>query len=164
MSKHVKVIITLLLGILVGVMGTLWYQAMDNRAQEMQKEKVLDEVDTPNIVWRQNHFVLNDSNLYHELIAQGIDYPEIVLAQAQLETGHYTSYSCLKRNNLFGMYNSRKGTYMQFPHWTICVAAYKKYIQKYDLPPNDYYEYLDKLGYAEDKEYTNKLRAIVNKK
>lgn len=163
MKQIIKLSVLILVGILIGVIGTLWYQAIDKEVQEMKEKEELSKVDTLNIIWRQNHFVLNDSNLYHELVAQDIDYPEIVLAQAQLETGHYTSYSCLKRNNLFGMYNSRTGTYMQFPHWTICVSAYKEYIQKYDSIPKDYYKFLDKLGYAEAPDYTDKLKSIIKK-
>lgn len=65
-------------------------------------------------------------------------------------------------NNLFGLRNN-DSTYMSFEHWTDAVAAYKKYIQKYESPPDDYYEYLDKLGYAEDKNYTTKLKQIIKK-
>jgi flagellum-specific peptidoglycan hydrolase FlgJ len=50
---------------------------------------------------------------------------------------------------------------MSFAHWTDAVAAYKKYIQKWDDPPNDYYQFLEKLGYAEDSSYVSKVKEIV---
>lgn len=55
-------------------------------------------------------------------------------------------------------------TFMSFDHWTNAVAAYKKFIQKYDPPPKDYYKYLQDLGYAEDPNYIIKLKQIVSKK
>jgi hypothetical protein len=30
-------------------------------------------------------------------------------------------------------------------------------------PPDDYYEFLSRIGYAEDKDYIRKLRNITNK-
>ena len=104
---------------------------------------------------------LTIDNLYEELCSQGLDYPEIVLAQALLETDHFRSYSCRERHNLFGL--RKKDGYMEFPHWTYSVAAYKRYIQKYENVPNDYYAYLDRLGYAEDSIYVQKVKEMVRK-
>ena len=156
MSNILRYLISICVGIFVGAVCVLWFQAMDREAEKANGE-------VASIKWRQCHFLLSEQNLYNELVAQGIDFPEIVQAQAVLETGYFKSYACLSQNNLFGLRNSN-GTYMSFHHWTECVAAYKKYIQKYSRPPNDYYKFLDDLGYAEDKEYTNKLKQIVNKK
>lgn len=94
------------------------------------------------------------------LVYYEVDHPEIVYAQAILETGNFKSYGCLTRNNLFGL-RKKDGDYMSFGHWTLSVAAYKRYIQKYSHPPNDYYQYLQDLGYAEDPEYITKLKQIV---
>ena len=123
----------------------------------------LNEEEIVSVKWRQDHFKLSEENLYNELVAQGVDFPEIVTAQAILETGHFKSYACLQQNNLFGL-RDNKGTYMSFPHWTDAVATYKKYIQRYNHPvPEDYYAYLQELGYAEDPQYIDKLKQIVNK-
>lgn len=104
---------------------------------------------------------LTVENLYEELQNQEVDYPEIVLAQALLETDHFRSYSCRERHNLFGL--RKKDGYMEFPHWTYSVAAYKRYIQKYENVPSDYYRYLDRLGYAEDTIYVEKVKEMVRK-
>lgn len=127
---------------------------------QFQKESYCLE-DNINVLW-YGDTELTVENLKREFIAQGIDYPEIVLAQAILETGMFESYSCQVRNNLFGL-RKRDGTYMEFPHWTYSVGAYKKYIQKYKNIPKDYYRFLDNLGYAEDTNYVEKLKVIVNK-
>lgn len=105
---------------------------------------------------------LNIDNLYEELLNQELDFPEIVLAQALLETGHFESFSCRERNNLFGL-RKRDGSYMVFPHWTYSVAAYKKYIQKYKETPEDYYKFLENLGYAEDSAYIEKVKQTHKK-
>jgi flagellum-specific peptidoglycan hydrolase FlgJ len=90
---------------------------------------------------------------------QELDFPEIVLAQALLETGYFKSACCTQKNNLFGM-RSKSGGYMQFNHWTESVSAYKKYIQKYKQTPDDYYVYLVNMNYASDPNYINKLKQI----
>lgn len=156
MSNILKYLIGICVGIAIGAVCVLWFQAM-----ERETEKTEGEV--ASVKWRQNHFILSEENLYNELVAQGVDFPEIVQAQAILETGHFKSYACLQQNNLFGLRNG-DGTYMSFDHWTDAVAAYKKFIQKYDPPPNDYYKYLQDLGYAEDPNYIIKLKQIVSKK
>lgn len=131
----------------------------DNKKEDI----IVEKEDSVSVQWRQNHFLLSEENLYNELVAQGVDFPEIVTAQAILETGHFKSYACLQQNNLFGL-RDNKGTYMSFPHWTDAVAAYKKYIQRYNHPvPEDYYAYLQELGYAEDPQYIDKLKQLVNK-
>lgn len=128
-----------------------------------KENTIIEKEDSVSVQWRQDHFKLSEENLYNELVAQGVDFPEIVTAQAILETGHFKSYACLQQNNLFGL-RDNKGTYMSFPHWTDAVAAYKKYIQRYNHPvPEDYYAYLQELGYAEDPQYIDKLKQIVNK-
>lgn len=90
-----------------------------------------------------------------------IHHPEIVYAQALLETGYFRSQGCLRDNNLFGLYNSRKHRYHKFNHWTVSVIKYKEWIQKRYKPPEDYYKFLQRIGYAEDPQYVNKLKSIV---
>lgn len=153
MNSFIKYLISCLIGIFVGAVCVLWYQSV-----KRQCEKINGEV--ASVVWRQNHFLLSKENLMNELKAQDVQFPEIVVAQALLETGNFKSYSCINRNNLFGL-RKKDSTYMSFEHWTECVAAYKKYIQKWKQPPNDYHKYLDDLGYAEDISYTTKLKQMV---
>lgn len=152
MEKLIKYISVWIIGVCSGITFYLWIQLMREEAYRRK----MDEV---SVVWRQDHFKLNKENLYNELYAQGVEFPEIVLSQAILETGHFKSNACKIKNNLFGLRNS-DGTYKDFEHWTDCVAAYKKYIQKYEELPTDYYEYLKNLGYAEDSTYIDKLKQI----
>lgn len=154
MNKYILYIITFFIGMLIG-MASIWHYYSVSEVLEAEKES-----EDICVKWRTEHFKLSKENLYSELVAQEIDYPEIVLAQALLETGNFKSYSCKVRNNLFGL-KRKDGTYMEFDHWTNSVHAYKKYIQKYKEVPNDYYKYLNDLGYAEDSIYVIRVKEIV---
>ena len=91
-----------------------------------------------------------------------VKHPQIVYAQAILETGHFKSNVCLNYNNLFGLYDSKNKDYYKFNHWTESIVAYKEWIQKKYQPPNNYYVFLEEINYASDKEYISILKSIVN--
>lgn len=90
-----------------------------------------------------------------------IQHPDIVYAQALLETGHFKSVGCLKHHNLFGLYNSKAKRYCRFNHWTESIIAYKEWIQRRYKPPEDYYRFLKRINYASDPLYIRKLKQIV---
>lgn len=97
--------------------------------------------------------------LMEALIYYEIKHPEIVYAQALLETGNFTSSGCINKNNLFGLMKGRK--LRSFNHWTESVIFYKERIQsRYDS--GNYYTFLERIRYATDKTYTLKLKQIVN--
>lgn len=102
--------------------------------------------------------VLNRGNLYAEIIRQEVLFPKVVLAQALLETGYFSSRVCLEYNNLFGL-RKRNGEYMRFEKWEDSVAAYRDYVQ-YKYKGGNYFEFLNRIGYAEDKAYTTKVRQL----
>lgn len=101
--------------------------------------------------------ILNAENLLSELIKQDIKFPHIVLAQAKLETGNFTSRLCKTHNNLFGL--RHKNGYYSFDTWQESVLGYKNWVQ-YKYKSGDYYEFLDRIGYAEDPLYIQKLKVI----
>lgn len=92
-----------------------------------------------------------------------LHHPDIVYAQAILETGYFKSQGCLRDNNLFGLYNSTKNKYHKFDHWTLSVIGYKEWIQRRYKPPENYYNFLSRIHYAEDPTYISKLKQIVKK-
>lgn len=96
-------------------------------------------------------------NLYVEIIQNGIRYPKIVLAQAILETGWFTSPVCRNKHNLFGLTNPRTGKYFEFDHWTESVWAYYTTVQ-YRYKGGNYLLWIRNIGYAEDPNY---IRAVV---
>ena len=89
-------------------------------------------------------------NLYTEIIRNGIRHPKIVLAQAILETGWFTSPVCRNKHNLFG-----------FRHWTESVKAYYTKVQ-YRYKGGNYLLWLRKIGYAEDPRYVRSLSRILD--
>ena len=106
-----------------------------------------------------------EEGLIEALEYYNVIHPNIVYAQAILETGHFKSRICQDYNNLFGLYNSKEQDYYRFNHWSESVLAYIDKIQyKYrnNNPSNDYYRFLLDIGYASDPEYINKLKGIIN--
>lgn len=102
-----------------------------------------------------------------------ISHKEIVIAQAILESGNFTSNLYLNKNNLFGMKHPlqrpttslggvRFASYESIDH---CIIDYGIWQAKYgsNLTHDQYLELLSSI-YAEDKEYVKKLKKIMNKK
>ena len=104
---------------------------------------------------------LTIDNLHRALEKYSVKYPKIVIAQALLETGYFTSNVCLNYNNLFGLRRPSDGSYYTFDNWEESVKAYRDYVQ-YKYKGGDYFSFLKRIGYAEDKQYVSKVRSIVN--
>lgn len=103
-----------------------------------------------------------EEGLMDALIYFDIKHPDIVYAQAILETGHFRSRNCIVKNNLFGLFDSKNKGYYFFNHWIESVEAYKDLIQcKYK--GGDYFQFLIDIGYARDKRYIMKLKNIMDR-
>ena len=103
---------------------------------------------------------LNIGNLASVLDKYGVTHQQVVIAQALLETGYFTSRVCLECNNLFGLRRPKDGAYYEFDNWEESVKAYRDYIQ-YRYKGGDYYQFLQRIGYAEDPNYVSKVRQIA---
>ena len=131
-------------------------------------ETILDSINTVIDVYKANK--VSKSSFMTKSIEEGIDealiyydikYPDIVKAQALLETGNYTSNLCVNHNNLFGLYDNKNKRYYSYKHWYESIEDYKRLIQsKYDNNKY-YYEFLEDIKYASDKKYVSKLKEIV---
>jgi hypothetical protein len=149
-----------LLGLLVGIMsGVLGYYSFH--------ECVICELphvpEDTTVVLEQPEFFLSDTitieGLYKACDYYEIQQPDIVVAQAILETGFFKSDLCLKQHNLFGLFNSRTMDFYSFNHWTESVKAYYDLVQ-YRYKEGDYYAWLSKIGYAEDPNYIAKVKSV----
>lgn len=100
------------------------------------------------------------TGLMDALVYYNLQHPEIVYAQAILETGHFKSKLCKEANNLFGLYNSKDKQYYKFNHWSESVVAYKEWIQRKYRSPENYYTFLKRINYASDINYISKLKQI----
>lgn len=156
MEKVNYISIGILIGALFMVLILVIGDAVDPRVENSDIPVKLEQPefflsDTVNIA------LLADACKYYKL-----DHIDIVITQAILETGYFRSNICKKYNNLFGLYNSSKQDYYKFNHWTESVQAYKELIQ-HRYKNGDYYSWLERIGYATDSQYVNKLK-ILNKK
>lgn len=102
-------------------------------------------------------YKLNDKNLKHELLKHNIQHPNIVMAQAKLESNNYKSKLTKTHNNIFGLKTGNQ--YTKYSHWTECVKDYKNRIQSRYTKGN-YYAFLDRINYAEDNNYTYKIKQL----
>ena len=105
-----------------------------------------------------------EEGLKEALAYYGIKCPNIVYAQAVLETGHFKSDVCQSKNNLFGLYDSNNKKYYEFDHWSESVLAYKNYIQSKYKSDSSYYRFLKSINYAQDPTYVNKVKQIAERK
>ena len=94
-----------------------------------------------------------------ELHRQGVPHANIVLAQARLETGNFTSNRCKRDHNLFGMKKGKR--YAKYRHWRESVKDYKERISSRYKRGENYYAFLRRIGYASDVRYGHKLRTII---
>lgn len=149
--------------VLICIIGIIYY-FVDLNNNAIKNEII--EGDTISVKLEEPDFFLYDEPtielVMDACIYYDIKFPEIVTAQSILETGNYRSEICKNKNNLFGLYNSRKKEYYSFEHWTESVKAYHNLIQ-YRYKDGDYYEWLDKIGYAEDSIYVIKVKEVVQR-
>lgn len=97
----------------------------------------------------------SEANLILYMHELKIKAPNIVLAQAKLETGNFTSYLFEVSHNLFG-FRGFMG-YYSYKSWQCSVVAYKEWQDKH-YKGGDYFEFLESIGYATDSLYCYKLK------
>lgn len=98
------------------------------------------------------------SDVRAEVIRQGLPHPDIVLAQARLETGNFTSKLCKNKHNIFGIKHGKR--YASYARWQDCVSDYKKRISS-RYHGGDYLQFLKRIGYAQDPRYIAKVSNIA---
>lgn len=90
-----------------------------------------------------------------------IQYPEVVLNQAKLETGNFTAPRFIKHNALFGFQTSDTNV-IKYKSWKESVIAYKCWQMKRLKDNEDYYKFLVRVKYAADSNYVKKLKQFKN--
>ena len=119
------------------------------------------------------------ANLQHYIVEKKIKHPQIVYAQALLETGEFKSTIFKENHNLFGMKYvggikySRPTTaigakygHAVYDHWKKSVDDYQLWQQMFKKTPTEkeeeYFALLRKR-YAEDIRYVAVLKTIIQK-
>jgi hypothetical protein len=108
-------------------------------------------------------------NLKAEIIKQKIKYPNIALAQAVLESGHFGSAIFLDNNNLFGMKKpsvrktlatGENRGHATFKNWVDSVIDYKLFQDQNGYSSLSVKDYMKKLGkdYCPGCDYENKIK------
>ena len=114
----------------------------------------------------------SEENLRAVIKRFGIRFPDIVIAQAKLETGHFTSKSFTKHNNLFGMKVPKSRLtvatgesfgHARYEHWTYSVMDYALFQSSFarKIRTKDKYLLYLQRNYAESKTYTDNLRRLM---
>lgn len=124
------------------------------------------------IISKQNEFT--EDKFIQKIKELNFKFPHIVLAQAKLETGNFTSKMFNENNNLFGMKEARQrintagGTqhgHAYYDTWLESVYDYAFYSSTYlhkIKNERDYFNYLSQ-SYAEDPNYISSLKNIIEK-
>ena len=152
-------VFNVLISLVVGVLGAIQVHSC-SKGDKPPEIKVVLHINNKEI---QPDFFnkLPQEGLMEALEYYEIKHPQIVYAQAVLETGHFKSDLCLNGNNLFGLYDSKNHRYYTFDHWKDCIIAYKEMIQYKYKDGDNYLNFLKEIGYAEDSEYICKLKELI---
>jgi len=113
-----------------------------------------------------------EKRLVEHLKKLNVKYPEIVYAQAKLETGYFKSKFFLENNNLFGMKlayirptvaKGQKDGHAFYDDWQDSVVDYALYQSYYlrDVKTKEQYLSYLKQYYAADSLYIDKLKKII---
>jgi hypothetical protein len=157
--------------LLSATVSSAWSQStiipdpMPNLAKNDQKSDTLTEMYLPSSMTDEDFHgfaELNIDNLLSVLEKYNVKEKRIVLAQALLETGYFSSPLCMESHNLFGLRHPSDGSYYTFNNWEESVKAYHDDVQ-YKYNGGNYYAFLKSIGYAEDRNYTSKVRKIAEK-
>lgn len=119
----------------------------------------------------------SEEKLIEEIKRLNFRFPHIVLAQAQIESGHFSSPIFIENHNMFGMREARvranlargtKRSHAYYDTWKESLYDYALYYSSYLAKmrtEEQYYNYLDQ-SYAEDPNYVSKVKrqANINKK
>lgn len=140
---------------------------------EQTTEKATYTFDISNVSFEKDTIFINDTLLYNKIKDMKIKFPDIVLAQAKLESGNYTSSNFVKHNNLFGMTipQSRATTgkvakdcnYSHYDTWEESLYDYALWQERYCHNIKTKKEYLSYLAknYAKDSSYIVKIKAML---
>lgn len=112
--------------------------------------------------------------LYFEILNHDIKHPDIVFAQAILESGFMSSQIFVENNNLFGMrFPERRETiaigenkgYSVYNCWIDSVNDYKLFqdflFRRKEKTRDEYFDFLHRI-YAENKSYVFYVKKIIN--
>jgi hypothetical protein len=137
----------------------------------MLKEVVFVRVEKEVVIKTNDSF--SKEKLFLEIDKYSFKYPDIVKAQAMVESGHFKSPVFKQNHNMFGMKQAKvrittaEGSNLNHAYyidWKYCVADRALYEAQYlsKLTREEYFSYLDQT-YAEGKGYSELLKQVIQK-
>ncbi len=119
----------------------------------------------------------NEKNLSMELNKQGVKFPDVAMAQARLETGHFKSDVFKENNNLFGMKHpsvrqtvslgANRG-HAKYKTWQDSVKDYKLWQDFYNVSAMSETQFINKLNriycippVCKAGDYANKVKSLM---
>jgi uncharacterized FlgJ-related protein len=121
---------------------------------------------------RRAEMPFSTTNMLKVMNEIGIVYPDIVMAQAKIETGHFTSKVFKENHNLFGMKLPRQRSttaigeqynHAEYTSWRQSVIDYKLWQDRVLIKVKSkraYLKYLHK-HYATNKQYVTLIKKMI---
>src|ERR1035437_9342411 len=164
-GKTIVITLSIMIGILALAFSLIVNKLNNVRfISEETKAIILREAD------KENEFSPEKFKAY--ILELNVKYPHIVFAQAEIETGHFTSRIFKENHNCFGMKvatkrpTTNKGEengHAYYDNWKASVVDYAFYSAQYLSDIKSEKEYLQYLGksYAQDTGYVYKIKRII---
>lgn len=164
---------TLLIVLAFVLTGASYKRDVDRLTKRTLELKVKLERDSLTYIReRKIEMEFSEEALMETLLSMRVKFPRIVIAQARVETGHYSSKIFLNNNNLFGMRvpgkrittctGSRNG-YAFYTSWQQSVIDYALFQSRF-LDCSSEKKYLTSLSaYAAYPKYVEKVRSVLKK-
>lgn len=155
-------------GIMIVLVALILSSYTETREQQKPQVKIVERVISEQVP--ELEFSVENLKSFMEQI--NMKFIHIVMAQAQVESGYFTSKIFMENHNMFGMKQARQrqtvaiGTgrnHAMYLNWQDCVIDYALYQARYlskVKSEEDYYAYL-KGSYAGDPDYINKVRKLA---
>lgn len=161
MKEQIRDFIIVIVIFILGILFNVIFTKINQSNQVLKKDSITENIG--------NSDILKDYFQKHH-----VRFSHIVLAQAILESGNFTSALYKSNKNLFGMkipakrYTFAKnwhdyGNYANYESIENCILDYKSWQQTnaYDITSEEDYFNLLKTIYAEDPNYISKLKKLI---
>lgn len=166
--KNVTLQIAIFLGVVTLLSSIITYSIGFSKGINKEIESIPLE-EKIEIIKQQDTFSVEKLETYLEEL--NLKYPDIVMAQAIIETGNFKSRIFKENNNLFGMKvakirpttnDGEQHEHAYYNTWRESVLDYALYQSRYlcSLSKDEYIQYLS--NYAEDSSYTYKVKKLIN--
>lgn len=155
------------------VMIIMFFKTLDIDRKVNKIDDIVVIKDTVYLPIKYDVVEFSPEEFYASINESGIKFPKVVMAQAILESGNFKSELFKQNSNPFGMMRPRqrpttsidKEQYAKYEHWKHSILDYWIWQHSYAKTIKNEEEYLNLLQsiYAEDKNYTKKLKRIMRR-